>query len=124
MDFRSPFSGNGVDLSQIFNVLQNIVNSINSLTQNISQIFPLGLSSSKTYDPPNLTAGTQTTTTVTCAGAVLGMSAQAAFSLDITGLTLTAYVSAADTVTCVLYNGTVGAINLGSGTLSVWARSN
>jgi hypothetical protein len=44
------------------------------------------------------------------------------FSLDLQGMTLTGYVSVAGTVTCVLRNGTGGAMDLGSGTLraDVW----
>lgn len=79
------------------------------------------LSGSKTYDPPNLTAGATTTTTVTVAGATLGWAADASFSLDLSALVMTAYVSAADTVTVVLYNPTGGAVDLGSGTLTGFA---
>lgn len=75
---------------------------------------PIG---SATYNPPNLNNGTQTTTTVTVTGAALGDFVLPSFSLDLQGIELTAYVSAADTVTCLLRNDTGGAIDLGSGTL-------
>jgi hypothetical protein len=74
---------------------------------------------SATFNPPSIAAAGQTTTTVTCAGAVLGDYATASFSLDQQGITLGAYVSAADTVTVVFRNGTAGPIDLGSGTLRV-----
>lgn len=77
-----------------------------------------GLSGSATYDPPSLNDGVGTTTTVTVAGAALGNFAQASFSLDLQGVLLTAWVSAADTVSVRLQNETTGTINLGSGTLT------
>lgn len=78
------------------------------------------LSGDTTYDPPNLGAGATTTTTVTVPGATLGWDASAAFSLSLSGLAMTAYVSATDTVTVVLFNPTAGAVNLASGTLTAW----
>lgn len=74
---------------------------------------------SKTYDPPSLADGAGTSTTVTCTGAVLGDFAMASFSLDLQGITVTAYVSAADTVTVRFQNETGGILDLGSGTLRV-----
>ena len=79
------------------------------------------LSGEATYDPPNLGAGATTTTTVTVSGATLGWDASAAFSLSLSGLVMTAYVSATDTVTVVLFNPTAGAIDLASGTLTAFA---
>ena len=79
------------------------------------------LSTTATWDPANLAAGAQTSTTVTLTGAALGDIAAASFSLDLQLMQLTAYVSAANTVTVVLQNGTAGAIDLASGTLRVSA---
>jgi hypothetical protein len=76
---------------------------------------------SKTFNPPSIAASASTTTTVTVTGAALGDYAEASFSLDMTGLVMSAYVSAADTVTVVLFNPTVGAVDLGSGTLKATA---
>lgn len=81
------------------------------------------LSGSVVFDPPNILAGGTTATTVTVTGAALGDFAQASFSLSLGGLTMTAYVSAANTVTVVLHNPTAGAINLGSGTLRARVRA-
>jgi hypothetical protein len=78
------------------------------------------LINSKTWDPPNVAAAGSTTTTVTVTGVALGDPVtRLSFSLDLQGQTLTGYVSAADTVTVVLFNSTAGALNLGSGTLYV-----
>ncbi len=78
---------------------------------------PRILEASVTYDPPSLAAGEGVTTTVTVAGAALGDFARASFSLDLQDITLTAWVSAADTVSVRFQNGTANAIELGSGTL-------
>lgn len=72
---------------------------------------------SATYDPPSLNDGDGATTTVTVTGAALGDYADASFSLDLQGITVTAWVSAADTVSVRFQNETGGTINLGSGTL-------
>jgi hypothetical protein len=74
---------------------------------------------SPTYDPPSIASGAQVTVTAACTGAVLGDYAIASFSQDLQGITLSAYVSAANTVTVVFRNGTAGPIDLGSGTLRV-----
>lgn len=52
-------------------------------------------------------------------GAALGDFARASFSVDLQGVTLTAWVSAADTVSVRFQNGTAGAIDLASATLRV-----
>ena len=75
------------------------------------------LSGTATWNPPDVLDAAQTTTTVTVTGAALGDTVAVGFSLDLQGMQLTGYVSSANTVTCVLRNGTGGALNLGSGTL-------
>lgn len=75
------------------------------------------LTGSATYDPPSLADGAGATTTVTVTGAALGDYATASFSLDLQGITLTAYVSAANTVTVRFQNESGGVIDLASGTL-------
>lgn len=72
---------------------------------------------SATFDPPNLADGAGTTTTVAVVGAVLGDMAVASFSLDLQGIIVTAYVSAADVVSVRFQNETGGALDLASGTL-------
>lgn len=85
----------------------------------LNGVFSSFLAGSKTFDPASATTITQEITTITVTGAALGDKVIPAFSLDLAGTTLTAYVSATDTVTCVFFNGTSGSVNLGSGTLSV-----
>ena len=83
---------------------------------------PLSLQGSATWDPASIANNTGLSTTVTVTGAVLGDFALASFSLDLQGMSISACVSSANTVTVTLINVTGGAINLGSGTLRarVW----
>lgn len=71
------------------------------------------------YDPPLVAQGTQATTTVTATGAALGDYVAASFSLDLQGMMISGYVSAANTVTVAFRNGTLADLNLASGTLKV-----
>lgn len=75
------------------------------------------LTGSATYDPASIAVGGSVSTTVTVTGAAVGDHAVASFSNSLQGLSLTAYVSATDTVTCVFSNNTAGAVDLASGTL-------
>jgi len=75
------------------------------------------LTGSTTYDPGSLADGGGATTTVTVTGAALGDFALASFSLDLQGVLMTAYVSAADTVSVRFQNETTGIVDLLSGTL-------
>ena len=72
---------------------------------------------SATSDPANLEDGAGVTTTVTVTGAALGDFASASFSNDLQGVLLTAWVSAANTVSVRFQNETAGAVDLASGTL-------
>jgi len=76
---------------------------------------------SATYDPPSLADGAGVTTTVTCTGAAVGMFAKAAFSQPLLGVTVTAWVSAANTVSVQFQNESGGVVDLASGTLKVAA---
>jgi hypothetical protein len=82
-------------------------------------VAPRLLQASVTYDPPSLAAAEGVTNSLAVPGAALGDLARASFSLDLQGITLTAWVSAADTVSVRFQNGTASAIDLGSGTLRV-----
>jgi hypothetical protein len=77
------------------------------------------LAATVTWDPPDVPAGGKESTTVTVTGAALGDIALASFSLDVQELTMTANVSATNTVEVVLCNLTGSSVNLGSGTLKV-----
>jgi hypothetical protein len=77
---------------------------------------------SATYDPPSLADGAGTTTTVTCTGATVGMFARASFGVDLQGITLSAWVSSANTVSVRFQNESGGSLDLASSTLTVKAE--
>jgi len=77
------------------------------------------MEASAVYDPPNLADGEGVTTTVVVNGAALGDYVECSFSLDLQGITVTAYVSAVDTVSVRFQNESGGALDLASGTLKV-----
>jgi hypothetical protein len=79
-----------------------------------------GLFGSATFDPANLVDGAGATTTVTVTGAVLGdFVTGVSFSNDLQGITVSAYVSSANTVSVRFQNESGGALDLASGTLRV-----
>jgi hypothetical protein len=80
------------------------------------------LQASATYDPPSLLDGAGVTTTVALTNAALGDFAEASFSRDLQGITVTAWVSVADTVSVRFQNETGGPIDLASGTLRARVR--
>lgn len=81
------------------------------------------ISGSATYDPPNLVDGAGATTTVTVTGAALGDLVECvSFSLDLQGIMVTGYVSAANTVSVRFQNESGAALDLGSGTLRARVR--
>lgn len=77
----------------------------------------LPLRGSATYDPASLADGASATTTVTVTGAALGDFATASFGADLQGVTLDAWVSAADTVSVKFTNNTGAAVDLSSAPL-------
>ncbi len=75
---------------------------------------------SATHDAPAIAAAGTATATVTVPGAALGMQVVAlSFGIDLAGLVASGYVSAADTVTVVLFNPTGSAVDLASTTVRV-----
>lgn len=77
------------------------------------------LATTATWNPGEVAVGGKVSTTVTVSGAALGDFVLASFSLDLQELTLTASVSATNTVEVVLANNTGSAVDLASGTLKV-----
>ena len=75
-----------------------------------------------TYDAPAIASMGSTTTTITVTGAVLGNYAHVAFGISLQGIVATAYVSAANVVTIVLFNPTGAAIDLASTTVKAKAE--
>lgn len=75
--------------------------------------------SSKTFDPPSISAGASTITTVALANAMVGNAVQAAFSVYNADIEISAQVSSANTVTVKFKNTGAAAVDLASGTLTV-----
>lgn len=94
---------------------RNRGNDFNSLTDN----FHPPQRATATFNPANLADGAGETTTVGMTGAQMGEPVNVAFSLDITGLTVTAYVQSTSVVAVRFQNESGGALDLASGTLSV-----
>ena len=88
-----------------------------TITAEYSGLTESVLNGSAIYDPPSLGDGVGATTTVTVTGAALGDYAEASFSLDLQGITVTAWVSAANTVSVRFQNESGGIIDLASGAL-------
>jgi hypothetical protein len=80
------------------------------------------LVASRLYDAPSIASGSSHSFTITMTGAKLSNKVFVTASADISGLIMTAYVSAADTVTVVLGNLTGGAVDLGNITYYVNAE--
>lgn len=77
---------------------------------------------SATWDAASIAAGAEEVKEVTVPGASLGDVVEVSLSIDVADLTLTAQVTAADTVTCQLSNNTGGAIDLASATVRVLVK--
>src|SRR5690606_37298449 len=78
------------------------------------------LEGSDTWDPGSLADGAgETSSGITVTGAALGDFVLVSAPCDLQGITATAYVSAADTVTIRVQNETGGTIDLASGTWRV-----
>jgi hypothetical protein len=75
---------------------------------------------SATYDAASLADGAGATTTVTVPGAVLGDACVASLGVDLAGILMTCYVSAASTASVRLQNETTGTLDLASATLRVF----
>lgn len=77
------------------------------------------INASTTWDPGSLADGAKEAKDVTATGAAMGDFVLVSFSLDLVDVTLTAAVTAADTVTCLLNNESGGTVDLASGTVYV-----
>lgn len=100
---------------EVVPVLAETRAALNVIAPNVFAV----LEASTTWDPANRNDGTGVTVSLSVPGAALGDFAVASFSLSLQSMILTAYVSAADTVSVRLQNESAGAIDLGSGTLRV-----
>lgn len=117
-----------VDLQTLVAAIQNAVQAQNLIATNIKAltaafasfvaVYPTPFFGSVAWTPGGIANGASTSTTIAISGVTLGNFVQVSFNNDIQGLTLTGYVSAADTVTVVLSNATGGTITIGAGTVN------
>jgi len=104
---------------QFFLQINKIVTDLETLRQGMAEF-----SGSATWDPGSIADGDEEVKEITVTGVALGdFVTGVSFSLDVADLTLTAQVTAADTVTAQLCNNTGGAIDLASGTVYVRVAS-
>lgn len=82
-------------------------------------LFSEVLNATATIDPPSIAASGQATAPVTVTGAALGDYVLVAAPYDLQGVGAHGYVSAANTVTVLLKNGTAAAVDLASGTWKI-----
>ena len=108
-------------IAQYTNALSAIDDSraLKALFDAVRADLGITLSGSATYDAGSLIDAAGVTTTVSVPGAALGDFAQASLSVSVAGITMTAWVSAADTVSVRLQNESAGTIDLASATLRV-----
>lgn len=83
--------------------------------------FAVGQSSyyDNTVTPGAIAAGSDYSYSLTVSGATLGDFVLGSLDIDLQGLTLTAYVSAADTVTVIIVNNSGASVTLAQCSLSV-----
>lgn len=74
------------------------------------------------FNVPAVASGSSTTLNVTVAGARIGDSARAIFSIDTGGLVVLARVSASNTVTVIFFNPTGSSIDIGGGIATAYVR--
>ena len=77
------------------------------------------LNASQDWDPPSIAAGGITSTSLTVTGAALGDFVSLSLATNLSGLVLSGYVSAANTVFVHLANPTGSTVNVGSSTLRI-----
>lgn len=71
------------------------------------------------YDPPNISAGAQVSTTVNVPNAKIGDYVLASFTQNLQTVILSGFVSAPGVATIVLFNGGASDVNLPAGNLRV-----
>jgi hypothetical protein len=99
--------------SQLEAVLDSLLTDITAIRAVVAGI----LTGSATYDAASLADGVGATTTVTVTGAALGDYVLVSHGVDLAGITVTGYVSAADTVSVRFQNESGGTLDLASSTL-------
>ena len=89
----------------------------------VTQVRDAVLTGTAVYNPPSIAAaGVDAIQTVAVTGAALGDRVEATFDVNLNGLQLAAWVSAANTVSYQFRNPSAAAIDLANGNVRVWVR--
>ncbi len=94
----------------------SILNAEDELQINGTRVMNAFYAGSATIDPASLIDAAGATATITVTGAALGDFAIVSAPYDLQGLTVTAYVSAANTVSVRIQNESGATVDLASGT--------
>ena len=100
----------GTELRKLFNAIHNDLTAIRALFSGL-------LRGSATFDGASLVDAAGETTTITVTGAAVGDFALVSHGVDLVGISVTAYVSAANTVSVRFQNESGSTQNLTSSTL-------
>ena len=111
-EINSHSSNNSARLNEVLDSLLADITAIRTVLAGI-------LSGSATFNAGSLADGAGETTTVTVTGAALGDFVLVSHGVDVAGISVTGYVSAADTVSVRLQNESGGTLDLASATLRV-----
>ena len=97
--------------------LNTACDGITATAAEINRVCDGSLSGSRSYDLPNISSvAGHATFTISVSGATLGDFSLVSANISLQGLNVTSYVSAAGTVTVVVYNHTGSDVNLASTT--------
>lgn len=108
-------SGGTIDLASTTIQVRVLPNTLFGSVAGVASL-PGHLTGSATIDVTSLVDAAGATSTVTVTGAVLGDFALVSHGVDLAGITTTAYVSAADTVSVRFQNESGGTVDLASAT--------
>ena len=88
----------------------------------IRNVSPSPFGVSQTWNPSSIANGASESVAVTVPKVVFGMVCYASLGVNTAGMTLSAVVSATNTITATLTNNTGAPVDLASSTLTVWAE--
>jgi hypothetical protein len=105
------------NIKDLLNEIQTGYTAVRADLTAIRAFFAALLTGSATYDAASLVDGAGATTTVTVTGAAVGDFVLVSHGVDLSGITVTGYVSATNTVSVRFQNESGGTLDLASSTL-------
>jgi hypothetical protein len=110
-----------VGSANVYSVARSEAASVGTAPTNAASGY-LQLRSFATFDHVSALDAVGATTTVSCIGAALGDFTEVSHTVDVAGITVTSWVSAADVVSVRFQNESGSTLDLASGTLRVTVR--